>query len=524
MTTVDAHAVSTPLQPEGAPQMLHEVGTMAAFVDYSTPAPAPAAAAAALSIDVQGGHLGQGAEQSPSSDGLEDDDSPGMNVGAWKKHVWTPDEDAKLLQLINAAAGKVRWSVVGHHMDGRSGKQCRERWHNHLSPDVRKTKWSADEDRAIVEAVQLYGTRWSEIVKMFPGRTDNAIKNRWNSMLRKEDRRLKRIQEDADAPPDSAGVADSKRRRRLVQATDMQPAIALRQPMADGDTPVAGSALMQQLAEVGVAAPIVKPGGRRKRAVQARVDMDAASLLLGTISKINECAESTPTTEPTLARTAAAAPPSATLALAYDPDASSAQSRRASDAQIDALKEFVADDAADSDFPRADATAAAAAIATAGSTPPVHAPAVAAHPAVLPVALATPLPASAMLPAAMLQTAMLLPAAPPAATVAAPAAAASSIVRAVAFSPMALPSDKENAPAVEKEAAFEKEPAAEPKELPVLAESPRKAATAVLTPTIDSPCRRKGVRAAAAPIDWDHLETNHLEAALAIQALQGMVQ
>ena len=87
----------------------------------------------------------------------------------------------------------MRWSVVGAQMQGRSGKQCRERWHNHLSPHVTKSKWTADEDRAIVEAVYTYGTRWAEIVKMFPGRTDNAIKNRWNSMQRKEDRRQKRL-------------------------------------------------------------------------------------------------------------------------------------------------------------------------------------------------------------------------------------------------------------------------------------------------------------------------------------------
>jgi len=227
------------------------------------------------------------AEHSPSSESFsleEEDDSPHA-LGAWKKHVWTAEEDAHLLHLIQTSGSKVRWSVIGAAMDGRSGKQCRERWHNHLSPDVRKSKWSEDEDRAIVEAVQLYGTRWSEIVKMFPGRTDNAIKNRWNSMLRKEDRRRKRVQEDLHPPPAGSDAEIKWRRRRLVQAVDLEPAAALRMPVAPGIAPVEGSALAQQMQDVGVSAPQVKPGGRRKRAVQARADVDAASLLLGAVSK-----------------------------------------------------------------------------------------------------------------------------------------------------------------------------------------------------------------------------------------------
>jgi len=85
-----------------------------------------------------------------------------------------------------AKYGPSKWTCIASFIPGRVGKQCRERWHNHLNPKIKKAKWSEEDEWILYLFHKAVGNHWADMIDVIKGRTDNSIKNHWNSSMKKK--------------------------------------------------------------------------------------------------------------------------------------------------------------------------------------------------------------------------------------------------------------------------------------------------------------------------------------------------
>ncbi|KAH0715356.1 hypothetical protein KY284_008261 [Solanum tuberosum] len=136
-----------------------------------------------------------------------------------RKGLWSPEEDEKLMHYM-LTNGQGCWSDVARNAGlQRCGKSCRLRWINYLRPDLKRGAFSPQEEEHIIHLHSILGNRWSQIAARLPGRTDNEIKNFWNSTLKK---RLKNSSSSSTPSPNASDSSSDHPSKELNMGVTQQ--------------------------------------------------------------------------------------------------------------------------------------------------------------------------------------------------------------------------------------------------------------------------------------------------------------
>lgn len=107
-----------------------------------------------------------------------------MFAKKYTKKPWCPRDDAILMDTIDEI-GRVNWNVIASRLPGRTGKQCRERYNNHLLGDIVKGHWTEEEEAIVISSHSRLGNQWANIARLLPGRSCNDVKNRCKSLQKR---------------------------------------------------------------------------------------------------------------------------------------------------------------------------------------------------------------------------------------------------------------------------------------------------------------------------------------------------